>query len=54
MVRPIKSMQAGAAQIGEGALDHHIEVTSKDELGMLAEEFNRMAAQLQEPTPDSR
>ena len=48
MVRPIKSMQAASARIGEGALDHRIEVTRKDELGMLADEFNRMAARLQE------
>ena len=48
MVRPIKSMQAAATKIGEGALDHRIDVPSKDELGMLAEEFNRMAARLQE------
>jgi two-component system NtrC family sensor kinase len=48
MVRPIASMQVASARIGEGALDHRIEVTRKDELGMLAEEFNRMAARLQE------
>jgi signal transduction histidine kinase len=48
MVRPIKSMQLAAARIGEGALDHRLEVTRKDELGMLADEFNRMAGQLQE------
>ena len=48
MVRPITSMQVASARIGEGALDHRIEVTRKDELGMLAEEFNRMAARLQE------
>ncbi len=48
MVRPITSMQAASAKIGEGALDHRIEVTRKDELGMLGDEFNRMAARLQE------
>ena len=48
MVRPIASMQVASARIGEGALDHRIEVTRKDELGMLADEFNRMAARLQE------
>lgn len=48
MVRPIKSMQLAAARIGEGALDHRLEVTRRDELGMLADEFNRMAGQLQE------
>ncbi len=47
-VRPIESIQAAAAKIGSGALDQRIEITSNDELGALAEEFNRMAAQLQE------
>ncbi|MGH3078606.1 MAG: HAMP domain-containing sensor histidine kinase, partial [Gaiellaceae bacterium] len=45
---PIESIQAAAAKIGSGALDERIEVATNDELGALAEEFNRMAAQLQE------
>ncbi len=48
LVRPIESIQAAAAKIGAGALDQRIEVTSNDELGALAAEFNRMTAQLQE------
>ena len=48
LVRPIESVQAAAAKIGSGALDERIEITSDDELGALAEEFNRMAARLQE------
>jgi signal transduction histidine kinase len=48
LVRPIESIQAAATKIGSGALDQRIEVTTNDELGALAEEFNRMAAQLQE------
>ena len=48
LVRPIKSMQSAAARIGEGALDHRLDVTRNDELGMLADEFNRMAGRLQE------
>ena len=48
LVRPIESIQAAAAKIGSGALDQRIEITSHDELGALAEEFNRMAARLQE------
>jgi two-component system, NtrC family, sensor kinase len=48
LVRPIESIQAAAAKIGSGALDERIEIPSNDELGALAEEFNRMAAQLQE------
>ena len=48
LVRPIESIQAAAARIGSGALDQRIEIASNDELGALAEEFNRMAARLQE------
>jgi signal transduction histidine kinase len=48
MVSPVQTLQAGAARIGSGALDHRIEVKGSDELGALAGEFNRMAEQLQE------
>jgi two-component system, NtrC family, sensor kinase len=52
LVRPIESVQAAAAKIGSGALDERIEISSDDELGALADEFNRMAAQLQESYAD--
>ena len=48
MARPIEAMQAAAARMGSGALDQRIDVSSADELGALAEEFNRMAARLEE------
>jgi signal transduction histidine kinase len=48
LVRPIESIQAAAAKIGSGALGQRIETSSHDELGALAEEFNRMAARLEE------
>ncbi|MBI4735103.1 MAG: HAMP domain-containing protein, partial [candidate division NC10 bacterium] len=48
MVTPIQALQAGAARIGAGALDHRIEVRTGDELEALADQFNRMTAQLQE------
>ena len=35
-------------RIGEGDLDHRIEVKTGDELEVLADQFNRMAVQLQE------
>ncbi len=47
LVRPIESIQAAAASIGSGALNQRIEISSHDELGALAEEFNRMAARLE-------
>jgi signal transduction histidine kinase len=48
MVIPIRVLQAGAARIGAGQMDHRIEVRTGDELETLADHFNRMAAQLQE------
>ena len=48
MVRPIRALQEGAAQIGAGNLDQEIAVTTGDELESLAGQFNRMAAQLKE------
>src|SRR4029453_17456185 len=48
VVTPIRTLQAGAAQIGAGALEHRINIQSGDELEALAEEFNHMAAQPQE------
>ena len=48
MVTPIQALQSGAAQIGAGTLDHRIEVHTGDEFEALAEQFNRMATQLQE------
>jgi two-component system, NtrC family, sensor kinase len=48
LVRPIESIQTAAAKIGGGAFDQRIEMSSNDELGALSEEFNLMAARLQE------
>jgi len=48
MVGPIEAVRAGAARIGAGALDQRIDVHSGDELEDLADEFNRMTAQLRE------
>jgi nitrate/nitrite-specific signal transduction histidine kinase len=48
MIRPIHALQAGAKQIGAGALEHRIDVHTGDELEMLADRFNSMAGQLHE------
>jgi signal transduction histidine kinase len=47
LARPIEAIQVAAAKIGSGSLDQRIETSSRDELGALADEFNRMAARLQ-------
>lgn len=48
MTRPIQALQEGATLLGQGVLDHRIVVTTGDELEQLADDFNRMAAQLKE------
>ncbi len=45
---PILALARGADQIRTGNLDARIDVGSGDELGLLADSFNRMAANLQE------
>jgi signal transduction histidine kinase len=47
MVRPIRTIQAGAERIGAGELSKRIEVRTGDELEHLAGQFNDMAAKLQ-------
>jgi signal transduction histidine kinase len=48
MSRPIKKLTEGAKSIGQGNLEQKILVKSRDELGDLAGEFNRMAKKLKE------
>jgi signal transduction histidine kinase len=48
MVRPIRTLAEGARRIGEGELDAQIVVRTGDELEALADQFNRMSAQLRE------
>jgi len=48
MGRPIKKLTEGAKSIGQGNLEQKILVKSRDELGDLAGEFNRMAKKLKE------
>jgi signal transduction histidine kinase/HAMP domain-containing protein len=45
---PLRAMAVTAQRIGEGDLDQRIAVSSHDEIGVLAEEFNRMTAHLRE------
>jgi signal transduction histidine kinase/CheY-like chemotaxis protein len=48
MVVPIQAMRVGAARIGSGDLTSRISIKTGDELEALADQFNRMAAQLQD------
>jgi signal transduction histidine kinase len=47
LAKPIEAIQVAAAKIGSGSLDQRIDVSSRDELGALADEFNQMAGRLQ-------
>ncbi len=48
MVVPIRTLSVGAARIGSGDLTQKITIRTGDELEALGEQFNRMAARLQE------
>jgi len=48
MVVPIRTLSEGAARIGGGDLAQRIAIKTGDELEELGEQFNRMAARLQE------
>ncbi len=43
---PLESLTAASRKMAEGKLDQHIEVSSADEIGRLAEQFNIMAKRL--------
>jgi signal transduction histidine kinase len=45
---PVQAMRAGAARIGGGDLTQRISIKTGDELEALADQFNRMAEQLQD------
>jgi two-component system NtrC family sensor kinase len=47
MTSPIHALQEGAARLGAGDLDRRITIRSGDELETLADQFNRMAGDLQ-------
>lgn len=48
IVKPIAQLTETAKQIGAGNFDQHIEVQTTDDIGMLAAEFNNMAARLRD------
>ena len=46
LTRPLRLLTAATRRIAEGDLDQKVDVTSRDEIGQLAEAFNRMSAEL--------
>ena len=45
---PINRLAAAVRRVSEGHLDQRVSINSKDEIGLLAEDFNEMAAKLEE------
>ncbi|MBD3270186.1 SpoIIE family protein phosphatase [Candidatus Peregrinibacteria bacterium] len=50
ITRPIKELKKGAEILATGDLTHRVKVNTKDETKLLADSFNKMAADLQEST----
>jgi signal transduction histidine kinase len=48
LLRPLKTLVAGTKRIGSGEYAHRVEVRARDELGVLASEFNSMATAIEE------
>ena len=48
MVQPIHLLHEGTELIGKGNLSHRLKIETDDEIEQLADEFNRMAASLQD------
>lgn len=47
ITQPLKTLQAGAIQLGQGDLKTRVMVKVRDEVGLLASTFNQMAADLE-------
>ena len=48
LTSPINKLAAAVRKVSEGRLDQRVGINSKDEIGLLAEDFNEMAAKLEE------
>ena len=52
--KPTKRLHIGTERLSEGDLDHRIELDRQDELGQLAQSFNRMAKNLKQANQELR
>lgn len=50
LVKPIQRLRDAFARVGAGNMETHVAVVSRDEIGELADSFNRMVLHLQETT----
>ena len=46
--KPLQELQLGAARIGQGDFNYHVNIIRHDEIGEVAQAFNRMAVRLQD------
>ncbi len=54
LTRRLRRLERAAKEIAAGNLDQYVPVTSTDEVGQLAEQFNRMTAQVREAIEKQR
>ncbi len=52
ITRPVEKLKIGAEKIATGDFDTRVEVETKDEIGVLADTFNHMAADLKKNTAE--
>jgi two-component system NtrC family sensor kinase len=52
MVKPLKRLLHATEKIAKGYLAYRVETVSRDEIGQLAESFNKMTAELEKTTGD--
>ncbi|MFQ5928140.1 MAG: ATP-binding protein [Acidobacteriota bacterium] len=45
---PLEALAEGSRELAEGNLDHRVDVTAVDELGILVDSFNRMAEEIKQ------
>jgi PAS domain S-box-containing protein len=48
VIRPLHKFSQGADAIGKGDFNYHLDISSSDEIGILAESFNTMTKELKE------
>jgi len=48
VVRPLETLRRGVERIGKGDLDHRLDMKTSDDIEILADEFNKMAAHVKE------
>ncbi len=54
IVRPVRTLSAGAKRVAEGDLDHSIEIRSKNEIGELTHSFNEMIGSLRQTRQENQ